>query len=187
MSLQKRNGFSLQTGLSLWRRYNRRLLALWRRERFPLVCFDQGAAEYLANVRAAMAAIDCAPSANGTDGGDFFSDALRHHKDGATVAVDAESLALYEVLRRAAGLSAPADPRPRISVVVAAFNMRRELPRTLESLTPGYQRGVTGDEYEVIVVDNGSRLPLSAREVAAFGPNFRALACPDPQPSPAGP
>ena len=45
---------------------------------------------------------------------------------------------------------------PKISIVVISYNMGRELPRTLYSLSPMMQVGVSGDEYEVIVVDNGS-------------------------------
>jgi hypothetical protein len=46
--------------------------------------------------------------------------------------------------------------------------MARELPRTLRSLAPGYQRGIEPDEYEVIVVDNGSPAPLDAAMLDAF-------------------
>lgn len=49
--------------------------------------------------------------------------------------------------------------RPRVTVVVVAFNMERELPRTLYSLRPPYQRGLQECDVEVIVVDNGSRTP----------------------------
>ena len=38
--------------------------------------------------------------------------------------------------------------------------MDREMQRTIYSLSPAYQRGVKGSEYEVIVVDNGSENPL---------------------------
>jgi glycosyltransferase involved in cell wall biosynthesis len=55
-------------------------------------------------------------------------------------------------------LSAVSSP-VTLSVVVVAHEMARELPRTLRSLTPAYQRGV-GQDYEVIVVDNGSDPPL---------------------------
>jgi glycosyltransferase involved in cell wall biosynthesis len=48
----------------------------------------------------------------------------------------------------------------KLSAVVVAYDMARELPRTLESLAPPYQRGIDCDEYEVIVVDNGSPDPL---------------------------
>lgn len=61
----------------------------------------------------------------------------------------------------------------KLSIVVIFFNMQREAARTLESLSPAYQRGVDADDYEVIAVDNGSRQPLDAAAVCAFGPNFR--------------
>ena len=72
-----------------------------------------------------------------------------------------------------------------LSVVVVTFNMRREAPRTLLSLSPAYQRGVAADDYEVIVVDNGSDDPLTSAEVAAIAPNVRFHAMDDPRPSPA--
>jgi len=46
--------------------------------------------------------------------------------------------------------------RPPLSVVVVSFNMRRELPRTLHSLSARYQVGIGRGEYEIILVDNGS-------------------------------
>lgn len=52
-------------------------------------------------------------------------------------------------------------PKPIASLVVIAFNMERELPRTLVSLSPAYQRRVEELPYEVIVVDNGSVPPAS--------------------------
>lgn len=63
--------------------------------------------------------------------------------------------------------------------------MRREVRRTLYSLTPDYQRGIEADEYEVVLVDNGSREPLSAREVEGFGRGFRYFEIEDASPSPA--
>src|SRR5688572_26723194 len=47
-----------------------------------------------------------------------------------------------------------------VSVVVVAFGMERELPRTLRSLRGPYQRATSG-EGEVIVVDNGSPEPIA--------------------------
>lgn len=48
----------------------------------------------------------------------------------------------------------------RLSVIVMAYQMQRELPRTLQSLSRSYQLGSDSLEYEVIVVDNGSPDPL---------------------------
>jgi hypothetical protein len=47
-----------------------------------------------------------------------------------------------------------------LSVLIATYNMQRELPRTLLSALPSLQRQVSGFEYEIIVVDNGSPVPL---------------------------
>jgi cephalosporin hydroxylase/tetratricopeptide (TPR) repeat protein len=72
-----------------------------------------------------------------------------------------------------------------VSVVVVAYNIRRELPRTLHSLATPYQQSVTTNEYEVIVVDNGSSPPVSKSLVVGYGPNFRLLRIDDASPSPA--
>jgi hypothetical protein len=53
-----------------------------------------------------------------------------------------------------------APGRPRLSVVVVAYEMARELPRTLRSLAPGHQRDLAAEDVEVVVVDNGSPVPL---------------------------
>lgn len=49
---------------------------------------------------------------------------------------------------------------PLISVVVVGFDMARELPRTVQSLLPPYQIGMTAGEVQIIVVDNGSAEPV---------------------------
>jgi glycosyltransferase involved in cell wall biosynthesis len=55
-----------------------------------------------------------------------------------------------------------------LSVVVVAHDMARELPRTLHSLSPAYQAGIAGDDYEVIVVDNGSSTPVAGSLLEPF-------------------
>jgi hypothetical protein len=56
---------------------------------------------------------------------------------------------------------APAVASLGLSVVVVAYDMERELPRSLRTLAPPYQRGLAPGTHEVIVVDNGSPVPLS--------------------------
>lgn len=73
---------------------------------------------------------------------------------------------------------------PSISLVVVIYNMRREAPRTLHSLSPAYQQGITAAEYEVIVVENGSTEPLEAAFVEALPDNFRYFPMEPPHPSP---
>ena len=50
----------------------------------------------------------------------------------------------------------------RLSLIVISFNMRRELPRTIRTLSPSMQRGLGSADYEIIVVDNGSTEMLDA-------------------------
>ncbi len=70
------------------------------------------------------------------------------------------------------------------SIVVIAYNMGRELPRTLHSLSRKYQQNITDLNYEVIVVDNGSREPVSAQMLSACGEEFRLIRIDDASPSP---
>lgn len=77
------------------------------------------------------------------------------------------------------------DQRPGLSLVVVAHDMARELPRTLISLSPGYQQDIEGDQYEVIVVDNGSTPPLDLSSAAPVPPNLRVVRIEDASPSPA--
>src|SRR5262245_29359936 len=71
-----------------------------------------------------------------------------------------------------------------LSVVVVAYDMTRELPRTLFSLSPAYQRGIAPGDYEVIVVDNGSPQPVDAALLDAFGGEIRLTRAPDARPAP---
>lgn len=48
----------------------------------------------------------------------------------------------------------------KLSVILIAYDMAREIPRTLQGLSRSYQYGAADLDYEVILVDNGSPLPL---------------------------
>src|SRR5258706_3763715 len=63
--------------------------------------------------------------------------------------------------------------------------MARELPRTLQSLAVPYQRGLTADEYEVIVVDNGSPEPVDAALLDRFPGRLRHSRLDPAPPAPA--
>ncbi|HRW36824.1 MAG TPA: CmcI family methyltransferase [Aquihabitans sp.] len=71
---------------------------------------------------------------------------------------------------------APADAVD-LSVVVVFYDMAREAPRTLRSLSRSYQEGLDDVTYEVIAVDNGSPAEGRITEdlVRSFGPEFRFL------------
>lgn len=75
--------------------------------------------------------------------------------------------------------------RYQLSIVVIAFNMDRELPRTLHSLSPVVQRDVASDDYEIIVVDNGSAEPVDIDRCRRWGGNVRVHHMTDVAVSPA--
>jgi len=77
-------------------------------------------------------------------------------------------------------------PDIALSIVVISYNMARELPRTLLSLSPVMQRDIAADDYEVILVDNGSATPPRLEDFADFIPNLRIHAASQRSPSPVG-
>lgn len=54
----------------------------------------------------------------------------------------------------------------KLSIILIAYDMAREIPRTLRSLSRSYQHGAAELDYEVILVDNGSPTPLDPRSWA---------------------
>ncbi|GGW21729.1 hypothetical protein GCM10011452_03470 [Gemmobacter lanyuensis] len=81
-------------------------------------------------------------------------------------------------------MTGTADIAPHLSVVVACYEMARELPRTLLALSPSYQRGMEAIPYEVIVVDNGSAFPPQVEDFAGLGLDLKILYCNSGLPSP---
>ena len=75
--------------------------------------------------------------------------------------------------------------RARTSVVVVVFDMARELPRTLATLDPRHQVGLDADDYEVIVVDNGSPVPVDPSLAERFSGHLRVERLDPAPPSPA--
>ena len=71
---------------------------------------------------------------------------------------------------------------PLVSVVVVAFDIPRELPRTLESLAPSYQRDIQADEYEVIVLERYQDVRRSGMEPLEHYLQFGAREGRDPGP-----
>jgi cephalosporin hydroxylase len=71
-----------------------------------------------------------------------------------------------------------------LSVIVIGYNMARELPRTIRSLAPALQRDIAAADYEILVVDNGSRCPPTAEEVAEWSANARLIIVEQPTVSP---
>jgi glycosyltransferase involved in cell wall biosynthesis len=81
-------------------------------------------------------------------------------------------------------LTATISRSPKLSVLLVAYNMQRELPRTLHSLSARYQQGVHENDYEVIVVDNGSSPAVDPGLVRSYGKQFRHYSLAPAPPSP---
>jgi glycosyltransferase involved in cell wall biosynthesis len=62
-----------------------------------------------------------------------------------------------------------------VTLIVCAYAMSRELPRTIYSLSRDYQRGLADIEYEILVVDNGSPEPVNEAALRRIAPNLRVL------------
>ncbi len=76
-------------------------------------------------------------------------------------------------------------PRPFLSVVVVLYEMERAAERSLHALSSAYQEDIGEREYEVHVVENGSKHPVGEDFVRSFGANFRYHLLEDAPPSPA--
>ena len=61
---------------------------------------------------------------------------------------------------------------PAVSVIVIGYRMSKQLVRTLQTLAPAYQRGVSSGDYEVIVVENSSDDNLAPASIAELPDNF---------------
>ena len=175
-SLMRRDAMPKEEGISIWKRYNEKLLEIYRKKPFPIVSFDMDKDAYIESVERAVASLGIHPHS----GREFFDEKLRHFSGMEKEISDAEALTLYLRLRSA---SSPGPKRRRLSVVVNFYNMRREAERTLYTLSPEYQ-GVDADEYEVIAIDNGSRDILGMEMVESFGDNFRYVRFSPSSPSP---
>jgi len=77
------------------------------------------------------------------------------------------------------------DMNLKVSLVLGCYNMARELPRTIRSLSPIMQKGIDRSEYEIIVVDNGSTVHFDERVCLEWGANIQVLKFSQSSPSPA--
>ena len=73
----------------------------------------------------------------------------------------------------------------KLSVILISYNMAREIPRTLRSLSRSYQQGGEDLAYEVLLVDNGSSVPLDKATWADVDVPVRLIRIQDARSSPA--
>lgn len=74
---------------------------------------------------------------------------------------------------------------PRISVLIVCYEMEREIPRTVHSFLPPYQKGIAHDDVEILVLDNGSPRSLPERILKKWDKRVRYIPVPNAPPSPA--
>jgi len=72
----------------------------------------------------------------------------------------------------------------KLSLIVVVYNMPQQAMNTLYSLSVPYQKNVSVDDYEVIVVENKSRHNLREQEVRDLGDNFKYFLRDEPGVSP---
>lgn len=70
-----------------------------------------------------------------------------------------------------------------VSIIIGAYNMQRELPRTIFTFGRDYQRGSLDRTYEIIVADNGSSPAVDQEELQAIDPCVRVVRSQAPSPS----
>ncbi len=73
----------------------------------------------------------------------------------------------------------------KLSVIIVVYNMERAAPRSIQALTTRYQRKINSNDYEIIVVDNGSEKALEKTGIEALGDNIQYHYLDTPPPSPA--
>lgn len=74
--------------------------------------------------------------------------------------------------------------RPLISFVLIVYKMPDQAEKTLYSLSTDYQRGVSGNDYEIIVVENSSAAVLGEERACQYGNNVRYFYREESLPSP---
>lgn len=77
------------------------------------------------------------------------------------------------------------EQAPQVSLVLVAYNIARELPRTLYTLSAAYQRDIAAQDFEIIVVDNGSPQAVDPAIWKNWPGQFRLLRVSSPSVSPA--
>ncbi len=73
---------------------------------------------------------------------------------------------------------------PKLSVIVVGYNMARELPRTVRSLSSALQHDISENDYEIIVVDNGSTQAFEVEQLQRLGGNISTQRMLNATPSP---
>ncbi len=63
--------------------------------------------------------------------------------------------------------------KPKLSIILVAYKMSREIPRTLKTLSSNYQKNIKQQDYEIILVENNSDDLLDSESLKKQYPNLR--------------
>lgn len=66
-------------------------------------------------------------------------------------------------------------PQPKLSFIIVAYDMQREVPRTLESLMVPYQKECAVGDFEIILIENASKNLLDKASLEESFPNVRCF------------
>jgi len=72
----------------------------------------------------------------------------------------------------------------KLTVITTAYDMAREIPRTLQGLSRSYQQGAQDLDYEVLLVDNASPVPLDPASWAGIDVPVKLIRLDEAPPSP---
>lgn len=103
-SLHARNGFEIEQGLAIWRRYNTRLRALHERYSFDLVNYDWPLDRYKSEVSRIARKLDLTPPDSLT-----FPEADLRHQQGTGQDIEADLVDLYTELNARAEVGRSVD------------------------------------------------------------------------------
>jgi len=68
--------------------------------------------------------------------------------------------------------SPPAQPTPRLSIVVIVYRMAEQALNTIYTLSIQHQKGVAEQDYEIVVVENRSDETVDTKRLFALGNNI---------------
>ncbi|MEM9255489.1 MAG: glycosyltransferase family A protein [Pseudomonadota bacterium] len=74
--------------------------------------------------------------------------------------------------------------RPFVSFVLIVYDMPDQAANTVRSLMAGYQRGVSPDDYEVLVIENASNNNMDPAFIKQMPGNFRYILRQETEPTP---
>jgi len=172
--LNRNRTMGREKALGIWKRYNRRLMEHYRSRPFPIISFDLPPGEYRQELDKIARTLDLELERVEAEEEFYDPDLIHNRTETIRKIEDPDAKALERRLEEYSGYNALFGLKKRLTVIINFYNMRREAPRTLYTLSSGYQN-VSPDLYDVVAIDNGSAEALDPEIVRSFGDNFHYL------------